>query len=134
MPNRKFGSPRQFGTSTKFGASSSVGRLLSFGLLVDWDGDGLFDGTNEASGRMISYDFTRGREFFLDGEGSGFQEVDTGELTVVLRDTEGRYNPFNTSSPLTGLLSKNQKIRLIAYDESTAPPHAAKGGLRHNQH
>ena len=91
MPNRKFGAPRKFGTSTKFGASSDIGRLLSFGLMVDWDDNGLFDGTNEAANRMLSDEIRRGREFFLDSEGSGFQEIDTGRLTVELKDLDGRY-------------------------------------------
>jgi hypothetical protein len=119
MPNRKFGTANQFGTSNKFGASSGIENTFTFGLMIDWDGDGIFNGENEATGRITSYQFSRGREFFLNSEGNGFQDVDTGQLTVTLLDREGRYNPYNTSSPLYGLLSGKPRLKLIVREEST---------------
>lgn len=118
MPNRRFGTANKFGTSNKFGASSSLGRSLTWALEVDWDADGVFTGYNEATGRILSMNERRGREFLFDSTGNGLQAVDAGEINIVLKNTDRRYDPYFTTGDLFSSLYGNQKLRLRLRDES----------------
>lgn len=123
MPNRRFGTVNKFGNTNKFGASTTgaaaFGRTLTIALEVDWNDDALWDGVNEATNRMLSYELRRGREFFFNTSGSGFQPVSAGELRVVLKNTDRRFDPYYSSGSLYSYLQKNQRIRLSIVDEST---------------
>lgn len=75
---------------------------MRWGILIDWNGDGIF-AHNEAS-RAVGLSIRRGRRFFLrlnqTREAVGFQRVSPGVATVTLDNHDGRYDPFNTQSPL----------------------------------
>jgi hypothetical protein len=89
-------------TSTTYGAMPSTTSLL-WVIQVDWAKAGVFDGTNEAS-RCTGVHTQRGRKSILkmdaDGKAVGFQRVDVGLATVILDNSDGRYDAFNTSSPI----------------------------------
>lgn len=87
---------------------------------VDWDGNGAYDGTNEALvGHLQSVNIIRGRQFFLKSDGSGFQPVSTGTVQLVFLNNDGRYNPYNVSSPIYPYLQQNQKMRIRLEDDVT---------------
>lgn len=84
---------------------------------VDWDGDGSYDGVNEAP-YCIAYQLTRGRQFFLAPKGQGFQAFQPGRLTVTWLNTDGRYDPYNTSGPYYPNINDGKYIKVTAEHNS----------------
>lgn len=62
---------------------------------VAWDGT--YDGTNECA-RMIDFSLVRGRDKYIGD--SGIEHYKPGQVTVVLDNSDRRYDPWNTSSHL----------------------------------
>lgn len=117
MTDRRFGTGHKFGTSETFGVSTNDA-LLAWGVEVDWDGDGLFDGANEAR-YMTSISVTRGRVRQLQTAGSGFERVPPGKLTIELTNTDGRYDGWNEDSPLYPNVTYGRDIRVKVRDWGT---------------
>lgn len=103
----------RFGTfpysTQKYGAS--VNTNLLWALEIDWDDDGVFDGTNEAD-RMFKLRIDRGKDYYLSGDGMGFDHEQIGVAIITLDNYDGRYDPYNTSGPLYGYLEPGVKFRL----------------------
>jgi hypothetical protein len=82
---------------------------------VDWDGDGIFDGSNEGD-RTLAFYSKRGRDNLLSissgGVAQGFEKMRTGLCTITLDNYDERYNPYNTSSPLYGYIEPGKLIRI----------------------
>jgi len=72
---------------------------LLWGFEVDWGGTGSFDGSNEAS-RVVGMSTRRGRRKYLRANRNGFEPLATGRAMIKLDNSDGRYNTFNTASPL----------------------------------
>lgn len=90
-----------------------------FGLSVDWARLGYFTGRNEAR-RLETFRIRRGRRHYIRTNGDGFEQEDTGTMTLTVADPDREFFPFNTSSPLYGILSPNRrgKMRVVTPDES----------------
>jgi len=118
-------STARYGGGTLYGAvgltygEATVTGALTWGITVDWDDDGALTGENEAPGRLQNLTLRIGREFVLSSSGDGFLHPDEGTLQIDMLDTDGRYDPYNLSSPLAGLLYKNQKIKVVLRSESS---------------
>lgn len=93
----------------KYGLDATTNELWS--LQIDWDGDGLYDGSNEAD-RMIDLDITRGRNFFINSDGIGFERVGIGRAIITLDNYDRRYDPFYTGSPLYPYILPGRKVIL----------------------
>jgi hypothetical protein len=95
MATGKFGE-NKFGTF-KFGPTTLT--KPRYGLDIDWDMDGQYDGRNDG---MLVADFSveRGRRYYINNDGKGFEQEDTGRFSVQLVDEDRVYDPYNTSSPL----------------------------------
>jgi hypothetical protein len=78
---------------------------------IDWDLDGTY--TDEA-GRLLAFTRRSGRNASLNYE--GYERIQPGELTLTLDNFDGRYDPYNTSSPLTGYIKPNRSMRLRVTD------------------
>lgn len=119
MTDRRFGAPRKFGTSTTFGASSSPvsGRLI-WGIEIDWDGDGIFDGSNEA-GYLISLQTSRGRQGYVSASGQGFEQVGIGTCHITLDNQSGRFDAWNTTSALYPNVTYGRDVRVTVRDVET---------------
>lgn len=107
----------QYGSGVKWGASA-VDRRLTWAVEVDWDDDGAFDGSNEMA-YLLDMNIRRGRDFFMNSNGSGFQPRFAGNVRITLKNNTGRFDPFNSSGPLYGLLESNQRIRIRVKNEAT---------------
>ena len=96
----------------KYGASST-GTIdaLAWGIDVDWNGDGFFDGVNEGN-RAVSIRMFRGRNKQLRPSGEGFEPIRTGSITVELDNYDGRYDGWNSSSPLYPNVEPGKEIRV----------------------
>lgn len=95
MTTAKFGE-RKFGTF-KFGSTAL--EWSRFALEVDWDADGAFDGYNDGMW-MADMTVERGRRYYVNSDGNGFEPEETGRFSADLVDEAGRYDPFNTESPI----------------------------------
>ena len=108
---------RRYGTfkysEQKYGAS--VNPNLLWALEVDWDGDGVFDGSNEAV-RMIKLQTERGNDYYLSGDGNGFESNRIGFAIMTVDNYDGRFDPYNTSSPLYGILKPGKRVKLWVRD------------------
>lgn len=79
-------------------------------LQIDWQNIG-YDGSNESE-RMIDCSVTRGRGYILNSDGTGFQRVQPGRMTITLENYDGRYDPYNTDSPLYGYILPGKPFKL----------------------
>lgn len=95
MTTAKFGE-KKFGTF-KFGPT--VLDWPRFGLEVDWDMNGAFDGYNDGTW-MSDMTVERGRRYYINSDGNGFEAEETGRFSADLVDEAGRYDPYNISSPI----------------------------------
>lgn len=113
-PDRRFGTINKFGTSNQFGASG-IGDGLAWGFEVDWDGDGLFDGSNEARYlKTISID--RGRKKYLKPKGQGFETFQTGRGVFTFDNSSGRYDAWNTDGELYPNVGVGKDVRVTVRD------------------
>jgi hypothetical protein len=114
-----------YGSSVLYGTSTINSTIWL--VEVDWDGDGIFDGTNEA-GRATNLYVKRGRENFLSissgGVAQGFEPIRPGTASITVDNSDGRYNAYNTSSPLYGYLRPGalMRIRMINTSDGTPMP------------
>ena len=77
-------------------------------LLVDWEGDGLFDhAESDVWKNAISISTSVGRDYGSQLIGRSI----AGQLTVQLHDDTGLYSRFNSNSSLFGLALPTRKVR-----------------------
>lgn len=97
----------------KYGAS--VNTNLLWALEVDWDGDGVFTGANEAV-RMLKLQTERGNDYYLSGDGNGFESNRIGFAIMTVDNYDGRFDPYNTTGPLYGKLAPGKRVKLWVRD------------------
>lgn len=105
----------------KYGAEAST--TLTWIFEVDWNGDGIFDGTNEAAW-MIGLRTRRGRKHYLridtSGNAIGFEHAQPGTATVVVTNKSGRYDPYNSDSALYPNIRPGRLARIRVLDSATS--------------
>jgi hypothetical protein len=106
--NAKFGE-KKFG-AFKFGATTVDS--ARFALEVDWDQNGQLDGTREKNLRDWSSE--RGRQYTISPDGESFEAEETGKFQATFYDPDRRYDFYNASSPLYGMLSGGKLFKMIA--------------------
>lgn len=106
---------------TKWGPSTAR-PALAWGLSIDWNQDGIFSDVNEAT-RLVGLSVNRGRRALLKSDGSGVEQLQVGRLEVVLDNYDGRYDAWNTASPLYPNVSPGGDIRLIVRDLNGSTPY-----------
>ena len=112
--DRRFGTYNKFGTTNKFGASTLDTNLL-WSVEVDWNADGVFDGTNEAR-YMRGIRVQRGRTRYIALDGQGFEKLQTGVCYIELDNSNGRYDGWNTASPLYPNVNYGKDVRIRVRD------------------
>lgn len=83
-----------------------------YALEVDWDGNGLFEGFNDARDRITDMSIERGRQYTISASGDTFEEEETGKFSATLLDDDRRYDVYNEDSPLFGLLTGGKLFRM----------------------
>jgi hypothetical protein len=105
-----------WGDGTLYGAVTN--ESLTWGVEVDWDNDHTFDGSNEAV-NLVAFSSFRGRQSYLDlGEG-GFVAMQTGSAQITLKNSDGRYDAWNTASPLYPNVRDGREVRIRVVDLRT---------------
>ncbi len=86
----------------------------SYVLEVDWEGDGLFAGAyDNITNDFFSIECRRGRDYASQLTG----RATAGKLVALLKNIEGKYSSFNSTSPIYSKTLPGRKIRL----RTTAP-------------
>lgn len=131
MTYARFGDPAyKYGNSSRLYGTGPETTTLIWRLQIDWNGDGVFDGANESI-YMRDCSIKRGRDFYIkvdsDGKASGFEPMKVGRLKVVLYNNDGRFDPYNTASPLYPYVLPGRYIDLsLNYNGTIFPVFAGK--------
>jgi len=88
---------------------------IRWGFIVKWDGKH-WCSTNEAN-KMVSLTVRRGRRSMIAAGGRGFASFQPGEATAIFDNTDGRYDPYNASSPIYGHITPGKFVRISVRDE-----------------
>lgn len=116
----------KYGSSTKYGTSPTNANLL-WSFIVDWDNDGYFSGENEAE-YMVDFSLSRGRDHLIAPNGQGFERYQAGKVSVTLDNSDGRYNPFNTLSPLYPYVTPGRSVRIAVKNTNTGTDYSLMRG------
>lgn len=107
VDSQKVFSSSDHGTSNQRPYLTITYELYAYNLDIDWMADGLYQ--NETT-RMKSFRARRGRNNILSD--AGFVQPEPGEFIATLDNYDGRYDPYNASSPLTGYILPNRTMKL----------------------
>lgn len=92
-------------------------KTLTWYLGIDWDNDGTY---TEETANLVGLSTRRGREYFLKSNGAGFEPVMVGEMLATLNNLDGRYDPYNSSSPIYPNVLPGAKFMLqVTYGVTT---------------
>lgn len=112
-----------------YGSTTGGTNNVLWGLEIDWDGDGYFDGTNEAQ-YMRNLSWNRGRKHYIKTDGNGFEQPGQGSATFELINTDGRYDPNNASSPLYPNVEPGKYVQIkVKSGESGTPEYIFSGKI-----
>ena len=92
--------------SFKYGITDNPN--VGWRFLVKWD-DQFW--TPEAN-RVLDLVITRGRDNMMSGD-KLLEPMKPGEAVFMLDNHDGRYDPFNTSSPLYNLIGPNKRLQIL---------------------
>ncbi len=112
MTDRRYGL-NKYGDGKLYG-SSDPRQALAWDISIDWNDDGFFD-ENECD-RLTGIEIVRGRSQFLLPAGEGFGSVENGTVTLTLRNDDGRFDGWNTNSPLYPNVDGGKEIRIRVRD------------------
>lgn len=115
MTDRRYG-VNKYGDGKLYGASDTR-QALAWDASIDWDEDSIFD-ANEAS-RLTAVSINRGRTRLLKDAGQGFESISTGSATITLRNQDGRFDGWNTGSPLYPNVNYGKDFKLRVRDLNT---------------
>jgi hypothetical protein len=115
MVDRRYGAGNKYGNGRLYGASDTPIVNDRFRWAVDVGWETTYSGENEADYMTALYVF-RGRRSFLNPNGQGFAPVETGRARVTLSNHDGRYDGWNTSSPLYPNVQPGKFIRIRLRD------------------
>jgi len=105
----------KYGDGTKYGFQAGDEEPI-WVLQVAWDGT--HDEQNEMSW-ATKMSVRRGRSHYVGSAGAGFERIPPGTATIILDNSDGRYDPLNTSSPLYPNVRPGKFVRLWFRDAST---------------
>ncbi len=93
---------------------------IAWSFVVDWDNDGVFDGSGDEASRVVAVSTSRGREYRFRSDGRGYNYPRIGRATVTLDNHDGRYDPYNAGGALYGNLLPGRRFKLVFHDNVNA--------------
>lgn len=123
----KWGFGGRWGGGTLWGQSGGGGVIATpfngyVVWIVDIDWFGVGGGINE-SDYLHDVDIKRGREHYVNTSGSGFEDMRPGKASMIMDNSNGRFDAYNTDSPLYGYILPGRKIQISVYDIVTKKKH-----------
>jgi hypothetical protein len=115
----------KYGAGVLYGTSPTVTGLL-WTVIIAWDGS--YNGDNEAL-RAMDLVIRRGRDNFIQPNGGGIERYKPGVCEVVLDNSDGRYDPFNTSSPLYPNVAPGKFARILVKNGNTGTEWSLMRGM-----
>ena len=113
----KYGS---FKYSTAKYGTGAAGTQPTFSGSVIWvcgvSWNGTYSGTPE---KMVDFQMSRGSAYSIAASGGGFEPLTIGSCTIVLDNSDGRYDPYNSESALYPNVAPGKKIFIDAIDISS---------------
>jgi hypothetical protein len=111
----KYESPYFYGNVDRlYGVGVDVN--LIWIIQIDWDGDGVYDGSENENEYTTSLFIRRGRNEYIkvgsDGKAEGFEPTKIGTCTLVLDNSSRRFDPYNTASDLYPNVLPGRFIRI----------------------
>lgn len=93
---------------------------LAWTFNVAWDGSfsGIHDTFNNEAMRMVDLTVVRGRDNMLAPDSGGFERFASGEVVGIFDNEDGRYNPWNTDSPIYPYVSPGKFVKIGVKDVS----------------
>jgi len=90
-------------------------------LDIDWSNSTNYE---DEADRMLKFKIDRGRTRLIGRPGGGFEPYRVGRLSLflslLLDNSDGRYNPWNTSGALYGNLTPGKRMRFVAATSTDA--------------
>lgn len=102
----------KYGDGTKYGTEAQDANLR-WTFIVAWNG--YFGWGNEAE-RMIDLTVERGRQRMLGR--NGLEPFLPGRAVGIFDNSDGRYDPFDTTSPIYGHITPGKFVRIAIYDDT----------------
>jgi hypothetical protein len=126
MTDRRYGR-NKYGDGKLYGASDAS-NALAWDCSIDWDGDYML--SDNESNLMTNVSIDRGRKRLLKPFGGGFEPIKTGKAVVTLKNRDGRFDGWNTSSALYPNVISGKDIRIQVRDLSgSAAPYPLFRGV-----
>lgn len=99
-------------STEKYGKTTTgIPNNILYSFHVDWDGDGSYDGNYNEALRVLSWSVDRGRDSVINPSGDGFTPYGIGTMRVTLDNKDGRYDSWNSASPLYGTSAPGKKAQ-----------------------
>jgi len=102
-------------------------------MSLTWKFEVKWDGTNwvDEAARMRGLTTWRGRQHFVAPGGRGLEPMPAGEAVVPMVDVDGRYNPYNASSPLYGDIAPGKLARITVTHTTPVTWNSENSGSNH---
>ncbi len=111
--------------SRLYGAGSESDGITRWAIEVDWNNDGIFDGSNEAK-YTIGLSTDRGRQSYIrvsdDDKAVGFEHVQIGRAVITFKNLNDRFTPGNTSSDLYPNVQRGRAVRIRSFYNGVFKP------------
>lgn len=105
----------KYGVPLYYGSVDQNARYL-WGFMVKWDKDYVNEALN-----LIDLSVERGRDGLFDND--GWKQFEPGTAEAILDNSDGRYDPYNTSSPLYGYILPGKYVWILVKDTNTGTKH-----------
>lgn len=92
--------------AAKYGETTPNSNLL-WTFIVKWTG--YYTGENDGE-RLVDLTITRGRDFLVRPDGNGWERYKPGTAVGIFDNSDGRYDPYNTSSPLYPYVTPGKSV------------------------
>lgn len=125
VTDRRYG-VNKYGDGKLYGATEEK-TTLAWDVSFDWDRDGFFE-SNE-SHHLIGVKVSRGRNGMLNENGIGFREIPTGRTVLSFNNYDGRYDAWNTSSPIYPKVNYGIEVRIQVRKLDAATVYPVMWGL-----
>lgn len=110
----KYGSGTLYGTGAAVDVPDGDGDVTWI-VNIKWDGS---TPVNEAS-HMTDFTSFRGSEHYIEVGGNGFENIEPGNALLTLDNSNLRYDPYNTESPLYPYVVPGREVQVSVYIHET---------------